>query len=136
VFTLALAPISELRRASVRTGRLSRSQLTRAKLVYFAVAESLGSSLEDSVAAFSRDVYPGDEIQRWEEIAGAYLQFTSSHALDASGRKEVLRALLEFSIGIMSASSAGHYKHLTAKDLADLGAMLSDVPPEPAPESE
>lgn len=104
---------------------------TRAKLLYYSLSDVMGSSVEQTVEAFSRDVYPGDDIVRWEEMAAAYLQFTRDGDLTLAARREVFRALLAFSVGVMNEGEAKSYEHLSVKDLAEIGRALRDIPSEP-----
>jgi hypothetical protein len=96
--TPELVALDSLKLGPIRHKALSPSLLVRAFLVN-ALLESAGlTSLESSIHNYQRDLYPHEEIERWEHLTAALVRAEADPRLSGASPKELLGDLLAISL--------------------------------------
>jgi hypothetical protein len=83
----------------VRHKTLSNTLLRRIQIINSIFSEVLNGNLEKTINDFQRDSNPENEIQVWERMSTAYLEFVQESGLTLSQKKEAVSFLLSASFG-------------------------------------
>jgi hypothetical protein len=91
--TVTEVAIEDLQMNEIVHDSLTDDQLKKIETIYSVLSEVIGSSHEETITNFKRDVHPDREIAIWLEMAEAYHRFTLTH-LDLNKRKEAYTLIL------------------------------------------
>lgn len=125
----AVLPIESLRAGPIRHAKLPESFLVRIKLINHIFSDVLPQSLDRAVNAFISHINPLEEIVCWERMAAAYLDATKGKRLPKEKRRDILRALLGWSIGSINKDTPHRFEHLTDTEVVHVGELYRDAAP-------
>ena len=108
-----LVPINQIVSSPIRHATLSKSLLQRSHLVSKVLQDVSPLSLERLIDSFRRDLYPEDSIEQWESLAIAYLNLTQYRELEIEQKKEIFRALLMASSGLITEEELLQFRYIT-----------------------
>ena len=87
--------IKKIKKSPIRYDKLPQTLLLRIRLVRAVFLEVSESSFEKYVDNFQRDLYPHDEIERWEIMAFIYLETLFRFSIkDISYKKEIFKYII------------------------------------------
>jgi len=112
-------PINKIISGPIRHATLSKSLLQRSHLVSKVLQEVSPLSLERLIDSFRRDLYPQDSIEHWEALAIAYLNLTQNRELEIEQKKEIFRALLVASSGLITEEELLRYRYITPEMIVE-----------------
>ena len=106
-------PINKIISSPIRHATLSKSLLQRSHLVSKVLQDVSPLSLERLIDSLRRDLYPQDSIEHWEALTIAYLNLTQNRELDIEQKKEIFRALLMASSGLITEEDLLRFRYIT-----------------------
>jgi hypothetical protein len=112
-------PINKIISGPIRHATLSKSLLQRSHLVSKVLQEVSPLSLERLIDSFRRDLYPQDSIEQWEALAIAYLNLTQNRELEIEQKKEIFRALLMASSGLITEEELLGFRYITPEMIVE-----------------
>ncbi|GAC1498623.1 MAG: hypothetical protein NVS2B14_12280 [Chamaesiphon sp.] len=112
-------PINKIISGPIRHATLSKSLLQRSHLVSKVLQEVSPLSLERLIDSFRRDLYPQESIEHWEALAIAYLNLTQNRELEIGQKKEIYRALLMASSGLITEEELLRFRYITPEMIAE-----------------
>ncbi len=113
-----LVNISSIVPGPILHATLPTSLLIRIRLVHEVLQEVYGSSLENMITNFRRDVQPSRDVEIWERIAASYLYICRRQSLSAPAKRVLFKELLRISFldpkGVEHLCDAGDWLTLEA----------------------
>lgn len=91
---------SSLKRGPIQHEVLPDGFVVRARLVHFAIGETIGAPLGDFLENFQRDRDPESELRMWERIALVIAELSRAHTVNPGQKGSILATLLFASTGV------------------------------------
>jgi hypothetical protein len=110
--------INTLKKSPIIHDKLKDSQIRRLRLIKAIFDEEDHISMEAFVSDFKRDLYPDDEINKWENMAIAYLETINRFRLQKNDeKKELFKAILLFYTGQNILELNNNFKFINEEQL-------------------
>jgi len=110
-------PIDKIDESPIRHAELPVSLLQRIHLVYKIIQKVSPLTLDELIDSFRRDLYPQENITQWEIMALAYLNLTEDQELKMEQKKEIFRAVLFASGGMLTEEMFSQFHYVTPEML-------------------
>lgn len=95
-----LIPIKDIATSGIRFHDRLEPELRKRAAATYTLGKLLGQTLDEWVDGFLKDMHPGSEIKRWEDIESAYLRYMAHHP--TADQKQIVGGLVAISMGVKS----------------------------------
>ena len=119
--------LSDLKPAPIRHETLPFSIKVRSKIIIHILGNVSGINLETFIENLQRDLRPSRELEIWEVIAAAFLDYVASHDLTHEQAKQVYRVLLRCSLGALSDEDIAEFPALDESEVYSIANTYIEI---------